>query len=73
MWHLRVQLTVVRRCRGRLTYQARFSHPLGRTVTLVAVDQVLAGASVVARVGSTVVDIWTEGIRFQSFLKPLGT
>lgn len=38
-------------------------------MALVAVNQVLAGASVVARVQSAVVDIWTEGIRLQSFLK----
>lgn len=69
MWHVRVQLTGVKCYRGSLTYQTRFPHPLGRTVTLVAVNQVLAGASVVARVRSAVVNIWMEGIRFRSFLK----
>lgn len=59
--------------RESLTYQARFPHPLGRTVTLVSVNQVLAGASVVARVRRAVIDIWTEGIRFQLFLKIVGT
>lgn len=57
----------VKSCRGRLTYQAGFAHPLGGAVALVGVHQVLAGASVVARVRSAVVNVWVEGIRFQSF------
>lgn len=50
-----------------LTYQAGLAHPLGGTVAPVPVHQVLAGASVVAGVRSTVVIIWAEGIRL--FLK----
>lgn len=73
MWHLQVQLAGVKCCRGGLTYQACFAYPLGGAVALVAVNQVLAGASVVARVQSAVVDICTEGIRLQSFLKISGT
>lgn len=57
----------VKSCRGRLTYQAGFAHPLRGAVALVGVHQVLAGASVVARVRGAVVDVWVEGIRFQSF------
>lgn len=45
-----------------LTDQAGLPHPLGGTVTLEPVNQVLAGAPVVAGVRSAVVHIWDGGI-----------
>lgn len=60
---MQVWPTGVKCCGESLTNQARFPHPLGRTVTLVAIHQVLAGAPVVAGVWRAVVNIWTEGIQ----------
>lgn len=52
--------------RWQLTDQTRLPRPLGGTVTLVAVDQILAGSSVIAGVRRAVVDVCEGGISCRS-------
>lgn len=79
-WHLEVEetgLEAFSQAAGdlwgnrHLTYQTRLPHPLGGTVTLVAVHQVLACTPVVAGVRRAVVNVYTRGREIRLIIKRL--